>query len=155
MIATTHRSPDADATAVILSQNTLFDLIDAETKRLALESPKAGFRHEHVERSYMSFPHGFDNVEVTVHGPCSLALDLESNRPTEDWSKPVQCRVGVFRQRRHEVAEKLEDCVFTARFDAQGNAWWEGPGGTAYQPDTVCDFAFHLLQKHVAFAVQR
>ena len=144
-----------EVAAIICAQNRLFDLIESQTKRLASQTPQAGFTCTRAESRYNSFPHAFDNVEVTVHGPCNLTLDFESNRPTENSSRGVDCKVGVFRQRRHETAQKLEDYDFSACLDGRGGVSWAGPEGTAYTPDQLCSFAFQRLHEEVELCFQQ
>jgi hypothetical protein len=149
-----NHTPEREATRIVTSQNTLFDLVEREVKRLAAKAPQAGFKHQRVEGPYTSStPLLYNKVELTVECSCSLNLDLEVNRPSGDLVSEVQCKMGIFQKSRHQKEENIiEDHLFIPNITAQGVVLWRHKNGTDYSPQQLCEFAFRrffsILHSH-------
>jgi TIR domain len=138
------------ARLIIEAQNVLFDLVERQTVRLATEAPKFGLRHRRAELH--CFP--ADVAQLTIEGPGGLTLDFEAVRPHRNSGIGATCNVAVFRHNRDRLGSGrkptfLEDHRFTPEFTSREVVAWKDAGGTIYQQQELCDFAFQRFYEHI------
>jgi hypothetical protein len=135
---------------VVSAQNVLFDLIEQQAKRLAIEAPQLGLRHKRGE--FQGFPNTV--MQMSIEGPGNLTLDFEGTRPHSNSASGACCKVAIFRLNRDwrdagRKATILEDLIFNPGLVEHEGVSWKDAHGNTYGPQQLCDFAFERFYEHM------